>query len=314
MADIAALEGRLAETRSPAHRRAARTMKSTVEQVSLSGSNLNLAADIVGPSNAPTLLFLHGSGQTRQSWSSALTEALRRGYRAISLDLRGHGDSDWSPDGVYTLDTFAGDLRNVIEQLDDAPIIVGASLGGLIGMMIAAAPRPRVRALVLVDITARVEMNGANEVIAFMDSAPNGFASLEEAAAAVAAYLPHRPRPTSTNGLKRNLRLRNGRYYWHWDPAFINMGRDAQGKLRTDGPNPLETFARAINVPTLLIRGSRSRIVSEAGAREFLEMVPHAEFVDIAGAHHMVAGDANDAFNQAVFNFIDRQVVQRTGT
>ncbi|HWK49980.1 MAG TPA: alpha/beta hydrolase [Steroidobacter sp.] len=285
-----------------------------LEQISLRGIDLNLAADVAGPADAPTLLFLHGSGQTRQSWSGALTEAIQRGYRAVSLDLRGHGDSEWSPDGEYSLDKFAADIRHVIEQLDDEPIVVGASLGGLIGMMIAAAPPPRLRALVLVDITARVEMSGANEVVAFMDSAPDGFASVEEAAAAVAAYLPHRPRPTNTNGLKRNLRLRNGRYYWHWDPAFMRMGRDSQGKLRSSGPNPLETFARAINIPTLLVRGSRSRIVSEAGAREFLEMVPHAEFVDIAGAHHMVAGDANDAFNGAVFDFIDRQVGQHAGT
>lgn len=285
----------------------------SVEQRSLRGSDVNLAADVTGPVAGPTILFLHGSGQTRQSWGSALAQASERGYRAISLDLRGHGDSDWSADGEYSLDRFAADLRQVIVQLEREPILVGASLGGIIGMMIAAAPPPRLRGLVLVDITARVEMSGANEVIAFMDGAPDGFASLEEAAAAVSAYLPHRSRPTNTNGLKRNLRLRDGRYHWHWDPALMRMGRDASGKIKADQPNSLEKLARAIDIPTLLIRGSRSRIVSEDGAREFLELVPHAEFVDIAGAHHMVAGDANDAFNAAVFDFIDRQVGQRSG-
>jgi pimeloyl-ACP methyl ester carboxylesterase len=288
-------------------------MSALLERRAIRGSNLSLVADATGPATGPTLLFLHGSGQTRQSWGSALAEANKRGYRAISLDLRGHGDSDWSPDGEYTLDRFAGDIRQVIATLGCEPMLIGASLGGIIGMMIAAAPPPRLRALVLVDITARVEMSGANEVIAFMDSAPNGFGSLEEAAEAVAAYLPHRPRPKNTEGLKRNLRLRNGRYHWHWDPAFMRMGRDASGNLKADQPDRLENLARAIDIPTLLIRGSRSRIVSEAGAREFLEMVPHAEFVDIAGAHHMVAGDANDAFNTAVFDFIDRQVDQRSG-
>lgn len=283
------------------------------EQLSIRGSDVTLAADATGPVDGPTILFLHGSGQTRQSWGSALAQATQRGYRAISLDLRGHGDSDWSPDSHYSLDRFAADIRHVITHLGCEPILVGASLGGIIGMMIASAPPPHLRGLVLVDITARVEMSGANEVIAFMDSAPDGFASIEEAAAAVAAYLPHRPRPTNTNGLKRNLRLRNGRYYWHWDPAFMRMGRDARGNIKADQPNLLENLARAINIPTLLIRGSRSRIVSETGAREFLEMVPHAEFVDIAGAHHMVAGDANDAFNAAVFGFIDRQVDPRSG-
>jgi pimeloyl-ACP methyl ester carboxylesterase len=284
------------------------TSKVDYERITLRGQDLNLIADAAGPVDAPTILFLHGSGQTRQSWSGALTQAVKRGYRAIALDMRGHGDSEWAPDGRYDLDRFEADIRRVIEQLGSEPILVGASLGGMIGMMIAAAPPPRLRALVLVDITVRVEVSGANEVIAFMGSAPDGFASLEEAADAVSAYLPHRPRPTSTSGLMRNLRLRDGRYYWHWDPAFMQMGRDAQARLDPAAPSPLESIARAVTIPTLLIRGSRSRIVSEAGAREFLELVPHAEFVDIAGAHHMVAGDANDAFNAATFGFIDKQL------
>ncbi len=283
------------------------------ENIILSGAGLNLVADVVGPADAPKILFLHGSGQARQSWRSALEMAGKRGYRAFALDLRGHGDSDWAPDGKYSLDLFADDLRRVIEQLDDVPVLVGASLGGLASMLVTASPTPVVRALVLVDITPRVEMDGAREVMAFMESAPNGYASLDEAADAVTAYLPHRKRPKNTSGLLRNLRLRNGRYYWHWDPAFMQMGRAANemcegGNGEDFLRNPLEDAARQIKIPTLLIRGGRSRIVSDEGAREFLDMVPHAEFVDIADAHHMVAGDANDAFNEAVFHFIDRQL------
>lgn len=281
------------------------------EQLTLRGSGLNLVADAVGPADAPPVLFLHGSGQTRQSWSKALREAARRGHRAISLDLRGHGDSEWSPDGHYSLDRFTADVREVIAQLGVAPVLVGASLGGLVSLLLAAAPPPRVRALVLVDITPRIEQSGAQEVVAFMGSAPDGFASLEAAADAVAAYLPHRERPRSIEGLKRNLRLRNGRYYWHWDPAFMNMGRDARERFDANAPNPFEASARALTIPTLLIRGGRSRVVSDDGARDFLAMVPHAEMVDIDGAHHMVAGDANDAFNDAVFRFVDRQLGPR---
>jgi pimeloyl-ACP methyl ester carboxylesterase len=256
---------------------------------------------------SPSLLFLHGSGQTRQSWRRALAEASTRGYRAIALDMRGHGDSDWSPDGAYGLERFTEDVRQVVAQIGGEPVLVGASLGGLVGMMIAAKPPPRLRALVLVDVTPRIEKGGAKEVMAFMDSAPNGFASLEEAAEAVSAYLPHRPRPKDTSGLKRNLRLRDGRYFWHWDPAIANMGKGPDAEAKFNGPNPLEDMARAITIPTLLVRGGRSRIVSDESAREFLELVPHAEYVDIAEAHHMVAGDTNDAFNDAVFRFIDRQ-------
>jgi pimeloyl-ACP methyl ester carboxylesterase len=219
--------------------------------------------------------------------------------------MRGHGDSGWSPDGRYDLELFAEDLAAVIDQLGTPPIVVGASLGGLVGMLVGARTPDRIRGLVLVDITARIEMDGAREVMDFMGSAANGFASLEEAAEAVAAYLPHRKRPRDTSGLARNLRLRNGRYFWHWDPAFMMMGQDAT--RRAANPNPLEIAARALSVPVLLIRGGRSRIVTDAGAREFLAMVPHADYTDIADAHHMVAGDANDAFNDAVFAFIDKQ-------
>lgn len=272
----------------------------------LRGAHVSLAADMTGPADGPPILFLHGGGQTRQSWRKALAEAGRRGFRAISIDLRGHGDSDWSPDGSYSLSIFADDLRAVLAGLDRPPVVVGASLGGIIGMVVAGADPDAVRALVLVDISATINAEGAKEVIAFMQAGSEGFASIEAAAAAVSAYLPHRDKPQSSQGLAKNLRQRGERWYWHWDPAFMTMDMDANEQA--EGPAVLEMAARGLTIPTLLIRGGRSRIVTEEGARAFLEMVPHADYVHIDGAHHMVAGDANDAFNDAVFAFADRQV------
>ena len=280
-----------------------------MERISLKGAGIEIAADAAGPADGPLVIFIPGSGQTRQSWGKALAEAGARGFRAIAMDLRGHGDSQWSPDGRYELDIFADDLRALIGELDRAPMVVGASLGGLTAMKVAGNPPFPVRALVLVDVTPRVEMEGANEVVAFMESGQDGFASIDEAAEAVSAYLPHRQRPKSNAGLARNLRLReDGRYYWHYDPAFLRMGDKA--KENAGAPNPFEASARALTIPVLLIKGGRSRIVTNEGAREFLEMVPHADFVDIDGAHHMVAGDANDAFNEAVFAFLEREAAK----
>ena len=275
-----------------------------MERLGFRGAGIDLVADAVGPAEAQPLLFLHGSGQTRQSWRKALVEAGRRGYRAISLDLRGHGDSGWSPDGLYNLDVFTADIRNVVRQIGREPVLIGASTGGLLSMLVAASPPPAVQAVVLVDISTRPQMEGVQEVRAFMGSARDGFASMEEAAAAVAAYLPLRARPNDTTGLSRNLRLRNGRYYWHWDPAFfLQMAGEP---LYVDrAVRCMKRAAITLKAPTLLIRGGSSRVVTEAGAREFLDMVPHAKYADIAGAHHMVAGDANDAFNQAVFAFLE---------
>lgn len=279
-----------------------------VEKMTFKASGLELVADAAGPADATRVLFLHGSGQSRQSWRRALQATGRRGLRGVALDLRGHGDSAWSPDGQYDLKTFAADIRQVVDQLGGDVILVGASLGGLASMLIVADKPESVRALVLVDITHRVEESGAREVVAFMGSAPDGFASLDEAADAVSAFLPHRERPKDTSGLKRNLRLRDGRYFWHWDPAFLNMGRGAESDFKRDRASILSQAVRSIRIPTLLIRGGRSEIVSKESVSEFMEMAPHAEFIDIADAHHMVAGDANDAFNEGVLSFIDRQM------
>lgn len=280
-----------------------RPMKSEqIERIRFAGNGVTIVADAMGPADGVPVLFLHGGGQTRQSWRRAVRETARRGYRALTLDLRGHGDSDWAPDGIYSMDHFAEDIRAVIATIGRSPVIVGASMGGLVGLTIAGSGTDEVAGLVLVDVAARIEPDGAQEIGAFMNSAPDGFANLEEAADAVAAYLPHRPRPKDTSGLMRNLRQReDGRLRWHWDPAFI---RPRTRRDRNEGE--FEEAARRLTVPTLLIRGGRSRVVSVEGVQSFLELAPHAEYVDVAGADHMVAGDANDAFNTAVFDFLDR--------
>lgn len=276
------------------------------EELRFDVGGLTLVADAAGPQDAPVILFLHGSGQTRGSWRKALLEAAKRGLRGIALDLRGHGESDWAPNGEYALPAFTEDLRHVVRQIDRPPIVVGASLGGLVGLLAASGQPKLLRALILVDITTKIEIKGAQEVVDFMGSAANGFASLDEAADAVAAYLPHRKKPKDPSGLARNLRQReDGRYYWHWDPAFHQYGKEAA--QRGDATDDLDAAARKLELPVLLVRGGQSTILSPEGAKAFLEIVPHAEFADIAGAHHMVAGDANDAFNEAVFAFVDKQ-------
>lgn len=276
----------------------------TQERIVFRVAGIEIVGSAAGPGDGPPILFLHGAGQTRHSWGKAIDEAARRGFRAVAIDSRGHGDSGWSPDGQYRLDIYVDDARGVVQQLGGNPILVGASMGGSTGIMLAAEPGSTIRALVLVDITARVEPDASQEVMGFMGSARQGFASLDEAADAVSAYLPHRPRPKDTSGLAKNLRLRDGRYHWHWDPAFLSMGR--RSGEQTAYQSRIQAAAQSLSIPTLLVRGGKSRIVTEQGAREFLELVPHAEFFNVADADHMVAGDDNDAFNGAVFDFIGR--------
>jgi len=188
------------------------------------------------------------------------------------------------------------------------PALVGASMGGIAAMWTegtraANGLLPASRAVVLVDIAHRNEAAGVERIVAFMTGRPEGFASLEEVADAIGEYLPHRQRPTNVGGLARNLRIgEDGRYRWHWDPAFMSHDRPRS----SDDFGAIAAHVERLTMPVLLVRGKMSDVLSEDGAQEFLRLVPHAEYVDVGDAHHMVAGDRNDAFTDAVVDFLRR--------
>jgi pimeloyl-ACP methyl ester carboxylesterase len=224
--------------------------------------------------------------------------------------MRGHGESEWCRDGNYLHDHFAADTSALARHFRSKPVIIGASLGGISAILALgeSAHDPVARALVLVDIAVRMEPAGAQRIMEFMKSRPDGFESLEDVADAVAAYNPHRPRPKNVSGLQKNLRLgEDGRYRWHWDPQFLEGPRKLTAKIPYD-PNRLDRAARTLTIPTLLVRGRMSDLLSQEGADEFLETVSHAKFADVSDAGHMVAGDRNDVFTNAVLDFLQVDV------
>lgn len=278
-----------------------------VADLRLPGDGLELAATAYGDPHDRPIVLLHGGGQTRHAWGTAGEVFARRGRYALCVDLRGHGDSDWAPDGNYGADTFAADVRALATSLPCPPALVGASLGGLSSLLaIGESDEPIASVLVLVDVTPTIDLAGAMRIRSFMLENTDGFERLEDAADAIAAFIPNRPRPRDLSGLKKNLRFRGGRWYWHWDPRFLGGESGIDGQRGVVNHNRLAVAAARISIPTLLVRGRMSDIVSEAAVRELRELVPHAEVVDVAGAGHMVAGDRNDAFNAAVIEFVER--------
>jgi pimeloyl-ACP methyl ester carboxylesterase len=273
---------------------------------------MRLAADVGGPLDGPTVVLLHGGGQTRHSWAGTWRVLVEAGWRALSVDLRGHGESDWASDGDYSLDAFAADVRALATSLPRPPVLVGASLGGLSSLVAVTESEEQAgtaRALVLVDVAHRMESSGRDRIGEFMTGNLDGFTSLDAAADAIAAYNPHRPRPTDLSGLSKNLRQReDGRWVWHWDPAFVTGKFGSADETRTSviDPTRLTLAVEALRIPTLLVRGRSSDLLSEEGARDFLQRVPHAEFADVAGAGHMVAGDRNEVFNRAILGFLEQ--------
>jgi pimeloyl-ACP methyl ester carboxylesterase len=264
---------------------------------------VTLVADVGGDPASPPILLLHGGGQTRHSWSGAMRNLVARGYFVVNLDARGHGDSEWASDGDYTLSTLAQDIACVTSTLSARPALVGASMGGAASLLwVGTSPAPTAAALVLVDIVPLIEASGASRIRAFMTDHLDGFATLQDAALAIAAYSPERSRPMSEVGLQKNLRQRaDGRFYWHWDPRVI-VGRDGFGSLTLD---LLPQAAKAVRIPTLLVRGLKSDVVSDAGVADLKSRIPQLEVIDVAEAGHMVTGDRNDLFNLAVSRFLE---------
>ena len=273
-------------------------------------------ADVFGDSGSPVLL-LHGGGQTRHAWFKTAEEIARKGHTAYALDQRGHGDSDWVANGAYEFSDYAADAKVVAAELTRRtgakPIAIGASLGG-IASLLAEGQSERDKganifsALVLVDITPRVDQTGVAKVLGFMRSrAKEGFESVADAAQAVADYLPQRPRPKSNEGLKKNLRLSpDGRWRWHWDPRFL------------DGPRAAGANRRALEA---VLRGCAqdcdpgpacARRILRTRAKAHARISRSRTARRIRRCHrqrHMVAGDRNDHFSAAVLSFIGRLLI-----
>ncbi|KDF00970.1 peroxidase [Mycolicibacterium aromaticivorans JS19b1 = JCM 16368] len=250
----------------------------------------------------PTILMLHGGGQNRFSWKNTGQVLADHGFHVIALDARGHGDSDRAPDADYSVDSLSADVLRVLEQIGRPVVLIGASMGGLTSILVAKEAGPAVvTKLVLVDVVPRFEKDGSARIRDFMFSNVDGFDNLEQAADAIAGYLPHRKRPKNLDGLKKNLRFRDGRWFWHWDPAFLTAPKDDPfGRVER-----LEQAAIDLTIPILLIRGKLSDVVSAEGVQDFLAKVP-AEFVELSDAGHTAAGDDNDAFSEAVVSFVTR--------
>lgn len=283
-------------------------MNSDTTRVSALGG-IALAYSSVG--DGPPVILLHGGGQTRHSWSKTAGALAELGYRAISVDARGHGESDWAEE--YSLPLFASDLKALIGNLEpgEAPAIIGASLGGLTAIVaLGSEDPPPASALVLVDIAAKIKPQGAAQIRDFMAANTGGFATVEDAADAVSRYMTDRPRPKDVSGLRKNLREMDGRFYWHWDPRFIAGNPDEDVKhTRTS----IDQHASRLTLPIMLVRGEYSEVIDQESIDHFRDLVPHVEVEEVIGAGHMVAGDANSPFTAVIVDFLDRHYAALPG-
>lgn len=263
-----------------------------------------LALDEWGDSRHQPVILMHGGGQTRHAWKGTGEALAAEGYYAVAFDARGHGDSAWTAADRYETGHMSQDLIALTAHLSlSRPVLVGASMGGMVALDTLGHQQLDAAALVLVDIAPSFEDKGAARIRAFMRQGINGFDSLEEVADAIASYQPQRDRPRQLDGLAKNVRLgADARYYWHWDPAYLSR----ELKM-SDTQRAMQQHAKQLRLPTLLIRGGLSDVLTEEGAQDFLRLCPHAAYENVTDAAHMVAGDRNDFFTSAVHRFLIKQ-------
>lgn len=284
-------------------------MKGTcVRSINFRGfEDLNLVGDVRGNDDAWPVIFLHGGGQTRRAWGKTADEVARRGWRAITVDLRGHGESDWSPTGDYSLVANSADCLAIVRQFNQLPVLIGASLGGMAAMLAVGSTQQEIASgLVLVDIAPKANIEGLDRIKAFMATGVVGFDSLEDAASTIAAYTPQRDKTPSIEGLKRVLRERDGRWFWHWDPRILHEGHTEAVARQFE--TLLDAAIVNISIPTTLVRGQLSDVVTREEIEHLLNKMPGVEVVEVEGAAHMIAGDQNNAFSSVVVSFLEERI------
>ncbi|MBV9579480.1 MAG: alpha/beta hydrolase [Chloroflexi bacterium] len=262
-----------------------------------------------GHPDKPTILFLHGVGLTARTWDLVCL-VLRQDYHCLALDMRGHGDSEWAPEGDYSTETQASDVKSLTQLLGlDHFLLVGHSMGGMVALTYAETAAPTLRALVLVD-SAPGERNppppaatpGANNVFNFM-AGPAELDSVEDFVERAMAFNPARDRRLLRRSLLHNLRqLPDGRWTWKYDRAqILRRDRAAMAASR----RALWDGLSAVTVPTLLTRGARSESLSNATAAEFTAALPDGRWEIIADAGHTIQGDNPRGLLQALEPFFN---------
>lgn len=271
-------------------------------QIRIRGDGLELAADAFGPENGPPVLFFHGGGQSRRSWQGAARKIADAGYHAFSLDLRGHGDSDWASDGDYLLDAFARDVEALIDHFDRPVSVIGASRGGQ-AALVGASRRPgRLSLVMLADVAPLLRDAGVDDIRGFFQASVNGFIDTDAAATALAEHLGQK-KAQNTSGLAKVMRKdADGRLYWNWDPLTVSpefLNPPSEGVA-------LEEAAARIKDPVVLVRAELSNIVTHESVTLFRQLTPQLEVIEAKGVGHMFTGDRNDAFAETLLQYLAR--------
>ncbi|MEZ4331578.1 MAG: alpha/beta hydrolase [Myxococcota bacterium] len=267
-------------------------------------ASLPLARSDPRPDAGTPVLLVHGFGHTRAVWDH-LARALPSGLRPIAVDLRGHGESPWSPEGDYDLDAYAADLEQLTRSLGlDRLHVVAHSLGGHIATLFAAASAGRILSLTLVDTGPALESGGSSHVLDEVERALRSFESVAAYRAWLATIHPAGDGALldglAASGVVRRL---DGRYEPALDPGVLGEGGTPE--MLAQRTRALWQALGSLACPVLLVRGGLSAILAEKVAREMVDRVLlDGRLVTLPRAGHGVMLDDAEGLAQAVSEFL----------
>jgi esterase len=247
------------------------------------------------------MVFLHGGALTAHTFDGVCL-ALRDRYRCLSLDLRGHGDTEWPPEVDDTLDASAADLGAFIDALAlERPVVVGMSRGGLNGLTYAVSHSDRIRALVMIDIAPEIQVEGTSRIVEF-SKGPEVTDSPEDFVAHAIEFNARRdPRVVRGTILFNLRRLEDGRWTWKYDRRPQTAPTSAN---RWERYARLWDELRSVTCPTLIVKGGRSRILTEAVAERLASGLPNGRWITIPDAGHAIQVDQPKALAEAIDRFV----------
>jgi pimeloyl-ACP methyl ester carboxylesterase len=258
-----------------------------------------------GNEEQPCMLCVHGSAQNAHMWDFTALAFCDR-YHIVALDQRGHGDSDWAPNGEYDRTSYVGDLEKFVDTLGvERIVLMGLSMGGSNSIAYAATHPERVGALVVVDVGPEAAGTGeraANDFVTQRDVLD----TYEEFVQRVIKYSQFRPEWHVRSTLRHSLKqLPDGRWTWKYDPVLRDPTRRAQRQSARQDPETRWALWERIACPTLIVRGQQSNMLSGDVADKMVERNGNSRLIEIANAGHRVPGDNPPAFEKAVRSFLN---------
>ncbi len=250
------------------------------------------------------LLLLHGGMQTAHSWD-LVAVALKREYHVVALDLRGHGDSEWSADGSYSHVASSRDTLGLAQHLGwDEFALMGLSLGGLVALSVAAHEPERLSALVIIDVGPELNKAGVGRILNFTQG-PAELDSIDDFIKRAMKYNPRRRPEQLRYSLTHNLKqLPNGKWTWKYDRRLGKPGGEGQQPVPTRFDDMWEKVSR-VRCPTLIVRGGNSDVLPEEVAQKMVDRIPTSRFVTVPDAGHTVPQDNATGFLAVARPFLE---------